>query len=298
MKIRFWGVRGSIASPGLQTIRYGGNTTCIEVRGDDGTLVILDAGTGIFPLAQSLLKQMPVQANIFITHTHWDHIQGLPFFTPLYIPGNSVRIHGAHDVVSGRGIEQVMDIQLQYSYFPIREAEMRARIDYQTLNVGVPVAIGSLTITPLMLNHPVVNMGYRIDGDGKSMFFTGDHEPWLNIYTPEDDGYIDFETMVEAQHTQLDQSLKNLDVLVADSSYTRDEYPSKVGWGHGTMEGHLDWAKRLGVRTLVCTHHEPTRTDDALEQIFANAVAGCGYVPGEHDAPNVLLASEGLEIVL
>lgn len=298
MKIRFWGVRGSIASPGLQTIRYGGNTTCIEVRGDDGTLVILDAGTGIFPLAQSLLKQMPVQANIFITHTHWDHIQGLPFFTPLYIPGNSVRIHGAHDVVSGRGIEQVMDIQLQYSYFPIREAEMRARIDYQTLNVGVPVAIGSLTITPLMLNHPVVNMGYRIDGDGKSMFFTGDHEPWLNIYTPEDDGYIDFETMVEAQHTQLDQSLKNLDVLVADSSYTRDEYPSKVGWGHGTMEGHLDWAKRLGVRTLVCTHHEPTRTDDALEKIFANAVAGCGYVPGEHDAPNVLLASEGLEIVL
>lgn len=298
MKIRFWGVRGSIASPGLQTIRYGGNTTCIEVRGDDGTLVILDAGTGIFPLAQSLLKQMPVQANIFITHTHWDHIQGLPFFTPLYIPGNSVRIHGAHDVVSGRGIEQVMDIQLQYSYFPIREAEMRARIDYQTLNVGVPVAIGSLTITPLMLNHPVVNMGYRIDGDGKSMFFTGDHEPWLNIYTPEDDGYIDFETMVEAQHTQLDQSLKNLDVLVADSSYTRDEYPSKVGWGHGTMEGHLDWAKRLGVRTLVCTHHEPTRTDDALEQILANAVAGCGYVPGEHDAPNVLLASEGLEIVL
>lgn len=298
MKIRFWGVRGSIASPGLQTIRYGGNTTCIEVRGDDGTLVILDAGTGIFPLAQSLLKQMPVQANIFITHTHWDHIQGLPFFTPLYIPGNSVRIHGAHDVVSGRGIEQVMDIQLQYSYFPIREAEMRARIDYQTLNVGVPVAIGSLTITPLMLNHPVVNMGYRIDGDGKSMFFTGDHEPWLNIYTPEDDGYIDFETMVEAQHTQLDQSLKNLDVLVADSSYTRDEYPSKVGWGHGTMEGHFDWAKRLGVRTLVCTHHEPTRTDDALEKIFANAVAGCGYVPGEHDAPNVLLASEGLEIVL
>jgi phosphoribosyl 1,2-cyclic phosphodiesterase len=200
--------------------------------------------------------------------------------------------------VSGRGIEQVMDIQLQYSYFPIREAEMRARIDYQTLNVGVPVAIGSLTITPLMLNHQVVNMCYRIDGDGKSMFFTGDHEPWLNIYTPEDDGYIDFETMVEAQHTQLDQSLKNLDVLVADSSYTRDEYPSKVGWGHGTMEGHLDWAKRLGVRTLVCTHHEPTRTDDALEQIFANAVAGCGYVPGEHDAPNVLLASEGLEIVL
>lgn len=298
MKIRFWGVRGSIAAPGKSTLRYGGNTTCIEVRGDDGTLVILDAGTGIFPLSQALLKQMPVQANIFITHTHWDHIQGLPFFTPLYIPGNSVRIYGAHDIVTGRGIEQVMDVQLQYSYFPIREAEMRANIDYQTLNVGVPVTIGALTITPLMLNHPVINLGYRIDGDGKSMFFTGDHEPWLNIYAPEDEGYTDFEAMVEVQHAQLDQSLKNLDVLIADSAYTRAEYPSKIGWGHGTMEGHLDWAKRLDVRTLVCTHHEPTRTDDELEKIFAEAVAGCGYVPGENGAPNALLASEGLEIAL
>lgn len=298
MKIRFWGVRGSIAAPGKSTLRYGGNTTCIEVRGDDGTLVILDAGTGIFPLSQALLKQMPVQANIFITHTHWDHIQGLPFFTPLYIPGNSVRIYGAHDIVTGRGIEQVIDVQLQYSYFPIREAEMRANIDYQALNVGVPVTRGTLTITPLVLNHPVINLGYRIDGDGKSMFFTGDHEPWLNIYAPEDQGYTDFEAMVEVQHAQLDESLKNLDVLIADSAYTRAEYPSKIGWGHGTMEGNLDWAKRLDVRTLVCTHHEPTRTDDELEKIFAEAVAGCGYVPGENGAPNALLAREGLEIGL
>ena len=104
MKIRFWGVRGSIPSPGAHTQTYGGNTTCIEVRPDDDTLIILDAGTGIFPLAQPLLRRMPVQANIFITHTHWDHIQGLPFFTPLYIPGNTVRIHGARDVVTGAGM--------------------------------------------------------------------------------------------------------------------------------------------------------------------------------------------------
>ena len=177
MKVQFWGVRGSIPSPGPHTMRYGGNTTCIEVRGDDGSLVILDAGTGIFPLAQELLRKMPVKANIFITHTHWDHIQGLPFFTPIFIPGNTVRIHGAFDVVSGRGIEQVMEVQMQYSYFPIREAELKATIEYETLNVGVPVSVGSLTVTPLMLNHPVVNFGYRVDGDGKSMFFTGDHEP-------------------------------------------------------------------------------------------------------------------------
>ena len=96
-------------------MRYGGNTTCIEVRSDDDSLIILDAGTGIFPLGQELLKRLPVRANVFMTHTHWDHIQGLPFFTPLYIPGNSVRIHGGYDVVSGRGIDQIVDVQLQYS---------------------------------------------------------------------------------------------------------------------------------------------------------------------------------------
>ncbi len=297
MKIKFWGVRGSIASPGPHTMRYGGNTTCIEVRGDDGTLVILDAGTGIFPLAQELLRQMPVKANIFITHTHWDHIQGLPFFTPIFIPGNTVRIHGAFDVVSGRGIEQVMEVQMQYSYFPIREAELKASIEYETLNVGVPVSVGSLTVTPLMLNHPVVNFGYRVDGDGKSMFFTGDHEPWANIYSPDDEGYAEFEQMVQAQCDQLDQSLQNLDVLIADSSYTKAEYPAKVGWGHGTMEGHLAWVRRVGAKTLVCTHHEPTRSDDALEKVFGEAVANCGYVPGENGAPNAILAREGLELI-
>jgi phosphoribosyl 1,2-cyclic phosphodiesterase len=298
MKARFWGVRGSIPSPGPSTIRYGGNTTCIEVRGDDGSLVILDAGTGIFPLAQELLRQMPVTANIFISHTHWDHIQGLPFFTPLYIPGNTVRIHGAYDIISGRGIEQVMEVQLQYSYFPVREAEMKAGIEYQTLNVGEPVQVGSLVVTPLMLNHPVANFGYRVDGDGKSLFFTGDHEPWPNIYSPEDEGYAEFTQMIDAQQRHLDAALEGLDLLIADSSYTDAEYPTKVGWGHGTLEGNLAWAKRLAAKQLVCTHHEPTRSDDALEKIFAAALASCDYVPGKDGAPLSQLSREGLEIHL
>lgn len=298
MKVRFWGVRGSIPSPGPHTMRYGGNTTCIEVRGDDGTLVILDAGTGIFPLAQSLLKSLPVTANIFITHTHWDHIQGLPFFTPLYIPGNTVRIWGAKDFVSGRGIEQVMEVQLQYSYFPINEAQVRDGVEYFAANVGEPVTIGGLTITPCMLSHPVVNYGYRIDGDGKSMFFTGDHEPWYNIYQPGEEGFDEFQHMVDLQQQQLDAQIAGIDLLIADSSYTRAEYPAKVGWGHGTVEGHLAWARNIGAKRLLCTHHEPTRSDDALERIFAEAIAGCGYVPGEDGAPRVELAREGLEIVL
>ena len=171
MKVKFWGVRGSIPVPGPKTARYGGNTTCIEVRTDDNELIILDGGTGILALGQSLLAQMPVTANIFITHSHWDHIHGLPFFSPIFIPGNRMRLHGAYDFVSGRGVEQVMDVQLQYSFFPIREAEMKATIEYFKLSPGQSVQLDSATVTPVLLNHPVINFGYRIDANGKSVFF-------------------------------------------------------------------------------------------------------------------------------
>ena len=298
MKVRFWGVRGSIPAPGPHTLRYGGNTTCIEVRSDDGSLIILDAGTGIFPLAQELLKQMPVKANIFITHTHWDHIHGMPFFTPLYIPGNSVRIHGGYDVVSGRGIDQIMEVQLQYSYFPIREAEMKAGIEYETLAIGEPVSVGDATVTPLMLNHPVVDFGYRVDCNGKSVFFTGDHEAWLNIYAPEDESYAEFQRMVETQQGHLDQALGGLDVLIADSSYTAAEYATKIGWGHGTLEGNITWGRRLGIKKLVCTHHEPTRSDDDLERVFAAALESSGGSASGVNGPEILLAREGLELIL
>jgi phosphoribosyl 1,2-cyclic phosphodiesterase len=299
MKVRFWGVRGSIASPGQHTQRYGGNTTCIEVRGDDGTLVILDAGTGIFPLAQLLLRELPVEANIFITHTHWDHIQGLPFFTPIYIPGNIIRIHGPFDLVASRGIEQVMEVQMQYSFFPIREAELRAALEYDTLNVGQPVTVGSLTVTPVMMSHPVTNFGYRVEGDGKAMFFTGDHEPWTNIYAPGDDEYAEYQQMVDHQQAELDRHLAGLDLMIVDSSYTEAEYKAgKVGWGHGTFEGHIAWARRLGVPRMCCTHHEPTRSDDALEQAFAAALTSAGYQAGATGEPDIQLAREGLEILL
>jgi phosphoribosyl 1,2-cyclic phosphodiesterase len=294
MKIRFWGVRGSIPSPGAHTQTYGGNTTCIEVRPDDDTLIILDAGTGIFPLAQPLLRRMPVQANIFITHTHWDHIQGLPFFTPLYIPGNTVRIHGARDVVTGAGIERVMEVQMQYSYFPITATQVAKGIEYVTLDPEQPITVGSATITPMMLNHPVTNFGYRIDADGKSIFFTGDHETWANIYAPGDEDHADFQQMVDMQQGQLDRRLGGLDLLIADSSYTAAEYPSKVGWGHNTIEGNIDWAKRLGVKRLACTHHEPTRSDADLEKVFAAAME----TTGGGGATEVLLAREGMEILL
>jgi phosphoribosyl 1,2-cyclic phosphodiesterase len=297
MKVRFWGVRGSIASPGQHTLRYGGNTTCIEVRTDDGHLIILDAGTGIFPLAQQLLKSMPVQANIFMTHSHWDHIQGLPFFTPLYIPGNKVRIHGAYDIVSQRGIEQIMEVQLQYSFFPVREVEMKANIDYRSVNVGEPVTIGDATVTALLLNHPVVNFGYRIDCNGKSVFFTGDHEPWLNIYAAEDDGYAEFQQIIDQQQAHLDAALAGVDIMIADSSYTATEYQGKLGWGHGTLEGSIAWGRRLGVKTLVCTHHEPERNDEALEAVFDAALKANGVTAAGGETA-YLLSREGMELLL
>ncbi len=295
MKIRFWGVRGSIPSPGPKTVRYGGNTTCIEVRSDDGELIILDAGSGIFPLAQTLLKELPVRAHVFITHTHWDHIHGLPFFIPFFIPGNSVRIHGAYDVISSQGIEQIMDVQMQYSYFPIREAELKARIEYQTLEIGEVVTIGDATVTNTLLNHPVIDFGYRVDCKGKSVFFTGDHEPWFNIYDEGDEGYAEYQTMVDEKQQQMDEVVRGVDVLIMDCAYTAAEYPVKKGWGHSTFDYAIALARRAGVKKLVCTHHEPTRSDDELERVFAEVCRNCQRLPGD---PEILLSREGMELDL
>ncbi len=293
MKIRFWGVRGSIASPGPRTVRYGGNTTCIEVRSDANELIVLDGGTGIFQLAQTLFKEMPLTAHVFITHTHWDHIQGLPFFIPLFIPGNKVRIHGAYDVVSDSGIQQVMDVQLQYSYFPVREAEMKAGIEYETLTVGKACPVGDATVTSVMLNHPVIDLGYRVDCNGKSMFFTGDHEPYYNIYDPADAEYAEYQNIIDEKNRSIVEAIRGVDVLVADSSYTSAEYPAKRGWGHGTFDSSIELGKRAGAKKIVCTHHEPTRFDDELERIFAEVLERHPRGPGD---PEILLAREGLEI--
>lgn len=290
MKIRFWGVRGSIASPGPKTVRYGGNTTCIEIRTDNNELIILDAGTGIFPLSQTLLAELPVTANVLITHSHWDHIQGLPFFIPNFIPGNTLRLHGGFDPVSGKGIEQVMAVQLQYSFFPVREAEMKANIEYVTLRPGETVEIGSARVTPVLLSHPVIDFGYRIECNGKSVFFTGDHEPPYNIYEPGDDGYAEYQSFVDEKNRAIEDALRGVNVLIADCSYTDEEYAAKKGWGHGTFGSSIETAKAVGAQLLFCTHHEPTRSDDALEVVFAAALERNA---GKLQGMEVRLAREG-----
>jgi len=294
MKVKFWGVRGSIPVPGPHTMRYGGNTTCIEVRSDDNDLIVLDGGTGIFHLAQALLKSLPVTAHIFNTHSHWDHIQGLPFFIPIFIPGNKINLYGAFDPISGEGPDRIMNVQMQYSYFPVREAEMKSRIEYVVAMPHEPVKIGSATVIPFMLNHPVVNLGYRVESNGKSMFFTGDHEPHFNIYAPDDEGYTEYELLINEQRQSIVNTIKGVDVLVADSAYTIEEYPAKKGWGHGTFDSCIELAIASGVKILYCTHHEPTRSDDNLERVFADALA---RYADKLNGLDVRLAREGDEIV-
>jgi phosphoribosyl 1,2-cyclic phosphodiesterase len=290
MKVKFWGVRGSIACPGPKTVRYGGNTTCIEIRTDNNELIILDAGTGIFQLSQALLAELPLTANVLITHSHWDHIQGLPLFIPNFIPGNTLRLHGGFDPVSGKGIEQVMSVQLQYSFFPVREAEMKARIEYVTLMPGETVQVGSASITPCLLNHPVIDFGYRVECDGKSVFFTGDHEPPYNIYEPGEEAFAEYQVFVDEKNQAILEAMHGVDVLIADSSYTDAEYAAKKGWGHGTFSTSIATAKAAGAKTLFCTHHEPTRGDDALETVFAAALSA----NAQHtDGLDIRLAREG-----
>jgi phosphoribosyl 1,2-cyclic phosphodiesterase len=296
MKFRFWGVRGSIPSPGPRTVRYGGNTTCIEVRTDDDVLLVLDAGTGLYALAQDLMARRardgaPIAANLFITHSHWDHIHGLPFFTPLFVKGSRVRLHGAHDAATGKGIEHVMAVQLQNSYFPVSEERMDATIDYRTLAVGVPYAIGDAVVSNVVMQHPVMNLGYRIACGGKSLFFTGDHEPFGEA--PPDDAAA--AAVIARRQREIDAAMHGVDALIVDCSYTIEEYPSKQGWGHGTFDAAFEMALRVGARTLYCTHHEPTRSDDELEAVFGQALERWR---SRMNGLRAVLAYEGLEVVL
>ncbi|HEX8601605.1 MAG TPA: MBL fold metallo-hydrolase [Pseudoduganella sp.] len=297
MKFKFWGVRGSIPSPGPRTARYGGNTTCIEIRSDDDTLIVLDGGTGLFCLAQSLAAspQRPIVANIFITHSHWDHIHGLPFFTPLFIPGSRVRLHGVTDPETGNGIEHVMGVQLQNSYFPVGEAQMAATIEYRTLGVGEALPVGDAVVRSVLMSHPVTDLGYRVDCNSKSVFFTGDHEPPYNLYTADQPEHAAFEGHVARTTATIDDLARGVDALIVDCSYTREEYPSKVGWGHGTFDSALAMAVRTGAKRLYCTHHEPTRSDDELEAVFAEVMARHAPLPA---GLRVFLAYEGLEVDL
>jgi len=218
---------------------------------------------------------------------------GIPFFSPIFIAGNQVKIYGGLDPVTNEGIQRAFSAQLQYSYFPIREAELKANIEYKTIRPAEPVTIGKATITAILLNHPVLNFGYRIDCDGQSIFFTGDYESLFNIYYPADTEYVEYQSFIDEKKNQLVNFINGVDALIVDSSYTADEYPAKKGWGHGTYEAAIQLAQRTKVKSLFFTHHEPTRTDQQLEAIFQALLI-------KHSKLDIklFLAQEGVDIFL
>ncbi len=290
MLVRFWGVRGSIPVPGPDTVEFGGNTSCIEVRTGKG-LFVLDAGTGIRGLGMSLLSQPgPLKLHLFITHTHWDHINGFPFFVPIYAPGNSIDVYGPRNLHSETGIKDVLTLQMDYSYFPVRTSELSATIEYHDLDEGTFEAEDA-RVTTKFLNHPVYMLGYRIESGGKTVVYTGDFEPYHNVFTKEEESRI-FEVVEHANRRAVELA-RDADVLIADAQYTLEEYEKKRGWGHSAVEHSVDLAVRARAKNLVLFHHEPTRKDAdlrALEERVKRDVA-------ERNLPiTVCAAREGMTI--
>jgi len=260
MRVHFWGTRGSLPKPGPTTARYGGNTSCVEIRSSGGTLIMVDCGTGAQALGQSLLAANPkgVRGHILISHTHWDHIQGLPFFAPLFIPGNEWDIYGPKGL--DQSVRESLAGQMQYTYFPVALEQFGATVRYHDLVEGV-FQIDDVRITTQYLNHPALTLGYRMEADGATVVYSCDHEPHSREIAG-GEGEIGTHDELHAQF------LRGADLVLHDGQYTAKEYPSKAGWGHSPVEYAVRMADHAGVTTLALTHHDPMRSDDALDKIL------------------------------
>ncbi len=254
MKIRFWGVRGSIASPGPETATVGGNTSSVEIECGQQR-ILLDAGTGLRPLGDKLVREGVDSATLLVSHHHWDHIQGLPFFVPLYMPGTRLSVMGPSTEL---GIAGVLARQMSAPGFPVRFDELPSTVETRALKSGDRVELGDVRITAAKLNHPGGVLAYRIDYAGASVVYATDTEHYACV----------------------DPALRALadraDVLIYDAQYTPEEYrgevgPSKVGWGHSTFEEGARLARVADVKQLVLFHHDPKRDDAAVAELEVRA---------------------------
>lgn len=301
MKLRFWGVRGSIPTPGPDTAGFGGNTACYEIIGDCGTRLIFDAGTGIRVLGNSLPKDEPITAHLFISHTHWDHIQGFPFFVPAFIAGNHINIYGP--ALQERSLEGAMRIQMDYTFFPVREAELKATLNYRSLREE-EVKIGNISVRCKFTNHPVLTLSFRISDGKHTIVYTGDTEPYYNVlrfHSAADEGAeVDPEELREIDDEVDYQNQRHIDfcagadVLIHDAQYTSPEYKAlRRGWGHSPMDHVVDVGRRAGVRHLIMTSHDPLSTDKTLSKLEA-----AYRVVEPQGGPHISFAREGMEINL
>ena len=306
MKIRFWGVRGSIPCPGPATVEYGGNTACIELRfGEEERLLIIDAGSGIRSLGnfmmQNDLPKGPIDTSIFLTHTHWDHIMGFPFFTPIYIPNSKLKIYGPV-TYEDEGLDQIVGSQLSYRYFPVVHTELAADITYHPLKELAMDLGDGIKVTTKYLNHPILCLGYRFEHQGKVFCTVYDTEPFRNLFPtdPEDPSYDrvaaeEGEIAAREENEKMLQFFKGADIVVHDTQYTYEEYlDSKLGWGHSPFEFAMNCAHKADVKKLVFFHHDPMRTDkqiSALEEQYREMMSGRTKL-------EIVMAREGLELEL
>jgi len=264
MRIRFWGTRGSIPKPGPGTVRYGGNTSCVEVRTASGVLILLDCGTGAHAFGQALLAEPggPRRGHVFISHTHWDHIQGLPFMAPLFVSGFEWDIYGPRGL--GPSIRETLAGQMQYTYFPITIEQFAAKVRYHDLVEG-SLEIDDVRISAHYMNHPALTFGYRIEADGACVVYATDHEPHSPALAR---GERPAHTPDECQYAAF---IEAADLLIHDAQFDLDEYEKHRGWGHSPAEFAVDLAVAGRVRRLALFHHDPLRDDAGVDRIVEQA---------------------------
>ncbi|HCL55880.1 MAG TPA: MBL fold metallo-hydrolase [Spirochaetia bacterium] len=308
LTVKFWGVRGSIPVPGEDTVKIGGNTSCIEIMNDKNELLIIDAGTGIKNLGNHIVSAYLAtgmkKCSLILTHTHWDHIQGLPFFTPLYLKDFEIYVYGpARDKDT---IENILAGQMNYPYYPVKISDLKAKIFFNDIEEK-PFTIGSYQIIPKVLNHPVKTYGYKIFCEGKIITTVYDHEIYRNVVLEDNpmimnDLKIGGEEVLEAskevsrRNQEIVDFIRDSNILIYDAFCTEKEYyDGKQGWGHGPIEFLIENTKHAPVRNLVLFHHAPEKKDKdvlKMKKYLENFVKSLDY------KVNLIIAKEGLKIKL
>jgi phosphoribosyl 1,2-cyclic phosphodiesterase len=273
VRFKFWGTRGSIAVPGPRTLRYGGNTTCVELRAD-GEIIVLDAGSGIRPLGIALEKEFGTRAielSLLVTHAHWDHIQGLPFFKPTYDPKNEIRILGFDG--AGASFREILAEPMKAPFFPIAMRELSGKIDIKKLG-DMKFPVGGVQVHARFVNHPGVCAGYRLFTSAGSVAFLPDYEPYeffLHLPRGNQPSPKQAKQTAADERASLVQFLHGSDILILDAQYTDEEYQTHIGWGHGSVSSAVLLALDAEVHRLLLFHHDPNHDDQMVDKMVKAA---------------------------